>query len=103
MSVQLIVAVTEEEVQKLHGILENGRKNGVEGLELIGPKRIQEIEPHCTGGLAAIHSPHTGIVDFKEVAVSFGQEFKRLGGTIFLGFEAEEFKTQTGTFPPLSL
>jgi L-2-hydroxyglutarate oxidase LhgO len=38
-------------------------------------------------GKMAIHSPHTGIVDWGLVARSFGEDFKANGGKIITGFK----------------
>lgn len=90
------MAVTEEEVARLRAIYSNGLQNGVEGLQFLeGTKAIQQIEPNC-GGLAAINSPNTGIVDFRQVATSFGAELARLGGTILLDFEATGISQEGG-------
>lgn len=35
----------------------------------------------------AIYSPNTGIVNWGQVAKSFGEDFKDYGGDIFTGFE----------------
>ncbi len=35
----------------------------------------------------AVHSPHTGIVDWGEVARSYGKDFREGGGKIITGFE----------------
>ena len=35
----------------------------------------------------AIYSPNTGIVDWGQVARSYGKDFRELGGTILTGFE----------------
>ena len=56
---KLIVAVNQEEVNRLDGLYERGLKNNVRDLRLVDAKQIKEIEPNCTG-LKAIHSPHTG-------------------------------------------
>jgi L-2-hydroxyglutarate oxidase LhgO len=42
-------------------------------------------------GLKAIHSPHTGIVDWGLVARHYGSFFENLGGKIKLNFEVDEF------------
>src|SRR5919199_6253319 len=42
---KVIVASTEAELPGLEGLLERGLANGVEGLEMIGPERLREIEP----------------------------------------------------------
>lgn len=61
---KVIVATKEEELPRLQAIYERGLKNGLDGIELIDKKRLDEIEPH-TAGIKAIHVPVTGIVDFK--------------------------------------
>jgi 2-hydroxyglutarate dehydrogenase len=43
-----------------------------------------EIEPHARG-VAAIHSPATGVVDFVRVAEAFGEDVTRAGGSIHPG------------------
>ena len=35
----------------------------------------------------AVYSPHTGIVDWGEVARSYGKDFRKSGGRIITGFE----------------
>ena len=48
---------------------------------------IKSVFVWFSKGVRAIHSPHTGIVDWAEVARSYGEEFKRSGGDIKLNFE----------------
>ena len=50
-----------------------GRENEVPGLRRIQGDEIRDIEPHATG-IAALHSPATGVVDFAEVAASYGRD-----------------------------
>jgi L-2-hydroxyglutarate oxidase len=64
---KIIVATDEAELPAMEKILQNGLQNGVEGLEQIGPDRIREIEPSVTG-IAALHVPSAGIIDFRKVA-----------------------------------
>jgi (S)-2-hydroxyglutarate dehydrogenase len=64
---KVIVATDESELRGLDELERRGRANGVEGLARIGPEELREIEPHAAG-VAALHSPNTGIVDFAEVA-----------------------------------
>lgn len=37
--------------------------------------------------MSAILSPNTGIVDWAEVARSYGDDFKKAGGDIYTGYE----------------
>jgi L-2-hydroxyglutarate oxidase LhgO len=50
----------------------------------VGPAGIADLEPHATG-VAALHSPHTGIVDFARVARSLADDLAAAGGTLVLG------------------
>src|SRR5690606_16140014 len=49
-----------------------GQENKIEGIELIGPKEINEIEPSVQG-VEAIKVPCTGIIDFKGLCKKFVQ------------------------------
>jgi (S)-2-hydroxyglutarate dehydrogenase len=64
---KVIVATRQSELEHMHKVFRNGQANGVEGIELISPEKIREIEPACTG-IEGIWVPCTGIIDF--VAVS---------------------------------
>jgi L-2-hydroxyglutarate oxidase len=61
---KIIVAMEPDEVPRLDKIWERGQQNGIEDMERIGPERIREIEPHCTG-IAGIRIGCTGIIDFR--------------------------------------
>jgi L-2-hydroxyglutarate oxidase len=63
---KIIVATRRGEIGRLEKIFQNGIKNGVEGIQKIGPGQIGEIEPECRG-VAGIHIPCTGIIDFTRI------------------------------------
>lgn len=75
---KIVVAAEDRELPELDRLLENGRANGIEGIEKIGADRIREIEPECRG-IAAIRVPCTGIIDYKSVAEKLA-ELVRAGG-----------------------
>ena len=54
------------------------------GLRRLGGEEIAAIEPGARG-VAALHSPQTGIVDFVAVAEAYAADVRRAGGTIHLG------------------
>ncbi|NXJ83601.1 L2HDH protein, partial [Trogon melanurus] len=83
---KLIVAVEQDEIPRLKALYERGLQNNVRGLKLIGAKEIQAKEPFCRG-LMALDSPYTGIVDYKQVAQSYAEDFREAGGTILTDFE----------------
>ena len=76
---KLIVATREEEIPRLQTLLDRGMANKVDGLELVGPERIQEIEPHVRA-LKALWAPGTGIVDFRKVAQVYLDKVRLAGG-----------------------
>jgi L-2-hydroxyglutarate oxidase LhgO len=78
---KVIVATDEEELPRLQNLYERGQKNGVPGLEMIGPERLKEIEPHCVG-IKALYSPETGIIDYSVIAQKYAELIQAAGGEI---------------------
>jgi L-2-hydroxyglutarate oxidase LhgO len=78
---KLVVALHASEVPSLEALRERAEANGVPGLELVGPARIRELEPHATG-VRALWSPTTGVTDFRRVALAIADEIRSAGGTI---------------------
>jgi (S)-2-hydroxyglutarate dehydrogenase len=93
---KLIVATSEEELQRLDELERRGRANGVPGLLRVGADRIPEIEPHARG-LAALHSPNTGVVDFVAVARSLAAQIREAGGEIATGAGVEGFSSDANS------
>jgi len=81
---KLVVAVRDEELPRLEELHGRGVANEVPGLEIIGPERIREIEPHAAG-IRGLWSPTTGIVDFRRVAMAMADEVRARGGEILTG------------------
>jgi len=93
---KVIVALNESELGRLQDLFERGTANGVPDLEIVGPERLKEIEPH-TVGMRALWAPHTGIVDFTKVAVAFANKFQQAGGDIFTGAAVKKITNMTGS------
>lgn len=83
---KVIVATHEDELPRLDELERRGHANGVPGLERIGPDRLREIEPHAAG-IAALHSPATGVVDFAAVTRAYAEDLRAAGGSLRLGCE----------------
>ena len=81
---KLIVAADESELRGLDELERRGRENQVPGLRRIGADGIAEIEPHARG-VAALHSPATGVVDFARVAASYAADVEEAGGAVVTG------------------
>ncbi|XP_068140160.1 L-2-hydroxyglutarate dehydrogenase, mitochondrial [Drosophila tropicalis] len=87
---KLIVATDEKEVKLLEDLHQRGIANKVPDLRMIDGDQIKEIEPYCKG-VKALHSPHTGIVDWALVTEHYGNDFKLAGGHIYLDYNVKKF------------
>jgi (S)-2-hydroxyglutarate dehydrogenase len=92
---KVIVATSEEEAPRLDNLLQRGQANGVQGLEMIGPELLKEIEPHCVG-VKALWSPNTGLVDFSRIARAFADDISQSGGDVLPGYGVERFEDRSG-------
>ncbi|MGC1815101.1 MAG: FAD-dependent oxidoreductase, partial [Solirubrobacterales bacterium] len=81
---KLIVAADQGELSRLDELQRRGEANRVPGLRRVAPNEIAEIEPHARG-VAALHSPETGVVDFARVAAAYAQDVEAAGGKIATG------------------
>lgn len=84
---KLVVAVDESELAALAEIERRSRENGVPDLARVDDVgRLREIEPHVAG-VAAVHSPHTAVVDYASITDAMAQDVRAGGGRILLGHE----------------
>ena len=81
---KLIVAADDRELARLDELERRGRANQVPGLRRLGEDEIAEVEPHARG-VAALHSPETGIVDFSRVAAAYAADVEAGGGSVVTG------------------
>ncbi len=92
---KLIVATKQEELPRLESLWERGQQNGLTRMKKISGEQIKEYEPHATG-LAAIHVPYTGIIDYKEVSQKYAEIFtNRYGGEIHLNNKVNNIVEKT--------
>jgi L-2-hydroxyglutarate oxidase LhgO len=80
---KLVVAVSQEEVPRLHELEQRGRANGLEGLRWLGQEAMRDIEPHVQG-IAALHVPQEGITHYPTVCDAMVREITRRGGELRL-------------------
>jgi L-2-hydroxyglutarate oxidase LhgO len=66
---------------RLDALMERGSANKVEGLQIVGPDQIKEIEPHVKA-IRALWAPNTGIVDYRKVAAAYADRVRARGGEI---------------------
>ena len=85
---KLIVASAEDELGRLAELERRGAENGVPGLRPVRADELREIEPHVVG-VAGLHSPSTGTVDFSRVAAAYADDLTSRGGTVATGCAVE--------------
>jgi 2-hydroxyglutarate dehydrogenase len=73
-----------------------GKANGVPGLRRLNAAEIREVEP-CAAGIAGLHSPATGIVDFSAVARAMASEIASSGATISTRVGVQSIARANGT------
>ncbi|HUH06730.1 MAG TPA: L-2-hydroxyglutarate oxidase [Egibacteraceae bacterium] len=82
---KLVVALHRDELGRLGDIADRAELNGVPDLRMVDGGGITDIEPHAVG-VAALHSPHTAIVDFVAAAEAMASEILAAGGIVRRGF-----------------
>lgn len=91
---KLIVARHERELGRLAELERRSAANGVRCRRLTATQ-IREHEPHAAG-VAALHSPDTGIVDFAQVAGALRRDVERRGGVVVTGCAVARIEPRPG-------
>src|ERR1035438_9409096 len=94
---KIVVATDESELPRLENLWERGNANGLLGLRKLNPQQIREIEPHAAG-LAAIHVPQEGIVDYPSVCKKLGELIRNAGGEIRLNTRVQKIVQDSGNW-----
>ena len=92
---KLILATEAEELPRLDALMKRGIENGIENLEMLDSAAIAAREP-AFRGIRAIWSPVTGIVDWAQVALSYGDDVREAGGDIYTGREVTGLARKNG-------
>ncbi|KAI4804097.1 hypothetical protein KUCAC02_025739 [Chaenocephalus aceratus] len=95
---KLIVATEQEEIPRLQALYERGMKNNVRDLSIVDAEGIREREPYCRG-IMALDSPYTGIVDWRMVALRYGQDFEGGVNDICSAAESRPGSTEGMKYP----
>ena len=94
---KLVTAADESEVGRLHDLYERGCKNGLEGLRLLKPAEMREIEPHI-GGVEALRVPQEGIVDYGRVCQAMTAKIEERGGRIVTSAQVLKLTQRNGAW-----
>jgi (S)-2-hydroxyglutarate dehydrogenase len=89
---KLIVATDERELGPLQTLYERATANGVPGVTRISAAELREVEPHAAG-LAALRSPQTGIVDYKQVSQAMRADAEDVGVEFKLSSAVKSIRT----------
>jgi (S)-2-hydroxyglutarate dehydrogenase len=92
---KIVVATEPDQLPRLENLWERGNANGLLGLRKLNPAQIREIEPYAAG-LAAIHVPQEGIVDYPAVCEKLGELIRLTGGEIKLNAQVGKILPEAG-------
>jgi L-2-hydroxyglutarate oxidase len=81
---KLVLATEAEELPRMDELERRGRANGIAGLRRLRAEEIREVEPHAAG-IAGLHVPETGIVDYEGVARGYRRRIEAKGGQVLTG------------------
>lgn len=92
---KLIVACHQEDLDKLHAIEQQARRNGVDDLRFLDAADARKLEPAvvCEG---AFLSPSTGIVDTHELMTALQAEIEAHGGAVVLNSRVSDLSAVDG-------
>ena len=92
---KIILATSEEQLPRMRTLMERGTANGLAGLRWLEPNEYRKIEPHA-GGIAALHVPEEGIVDYAGVVAALARRVQERGGIIQTDAEVKKFERRGG-------
>lgn len=81
---KVIVATSKEELPLLDKIFSRGMANGLKQIRMLPGEEVKEVEPHVQA-LKGILVPETGIIDFREMALTYKKLIAGMGGKVCLG------------------
>lgn len=92
---KVVVATSAQEIPRLESIAERAGENGVEA-ERIDTDQLRELEP-SVAGVAAIHVPETGIVNFANVCQTLAALLQDRGATLRLEFNVSSISKESSS------
>lgn len=92
---KVVVATNAVEVERLGGIHDRARANGVPDVKLLDRDGLAQVEPNAAG-VAALHSPHTGIIDYRGLTEALVADFRRGGGRVRFSTPVKKVETRNG-------
>ena len=95
----LVLCFDEADKHKLDELLEQGKRNGVQGLSIIDGDRVRELEPNVSDKVvAALHAETAGIVSPYEMTVALAENAATNGVEFLLGREVKAIEREGENF-----
>lgn len=94
---KLIVAFDESDFAGIDRLIENGKKNGVKGLEFVDADVVKKLEPHV-GGVGAMLSPNTAITNPFLYTVALAENAVANGARFFFDSEVKGICRRNGVY-----
>ena len=89
----LVVCTDQERVTELHKLKEQGERNGVKDLRIIGQDKLRAMEPHISDqAVAALHAPTGGIICPFELNIAMAENAVQNGVKFFFGQKVREIR-----------
>jgi L-2-hydroxyglutarate oxidase len=92
---KVVVAVDESELPRLRELEARGQANGLTGLRRLDRDGLRAIEPHAAG-IAALHVPEEGIVDYAAVCEALHKDIEAMNGRIVTGAKVTQLRETSG-------
>ena len=87
---KIVLAKNSEEAKRLDQLKSNGIKNGLVGLKILNKNELNQIEPYA-GGVAALHVPESGIIDYKQTTEKFAEKILSINKKSKIIFSCEVY------------
>ena len=87
---KIVLAKNSEEAKRLDQLKSNGIKNGLVGLKILNKDELNQIEPYA-GGVAALHVPESGIIDYKQTTEKFAEKILSINKKSKIIFSCEVY------------
>lgn len=95
----LVLAFTEEELDRIKFLKDNGEKLGVEGLELLNKDEVLALESNINSDVVgALHVKTSGIVSPYEMTLALGENAVENGVEFKLGQEVIDIKKENNIY-----
>lgn len=92
---KLVIASDPSEVPALEELERRGRANGLRDMARLGSAGIKDYEPEAVG-VAALHVPDSGVVDFPAMAMHVADDLRSRGVQILTGHPVTRIEHETG-------